>query len=45
MAKKKVIEKVRRTLIFSPEYKGYLDEIPEDLKLAREERKAAKLLK
>lgn len=45
MAKKKEIEKVRRTLIFSPEFTGYLDEMPEDLKLACEERKAAKLLK
>jgi hypothetical protein len=39
MAKKKVIEKVRRTLIFSPEYKGYLDEMPEDLKAIREARR------
>ena len=42
MAKKKVIEKVRRTLIFSPEYVGYLDEMPEDLMLTREARKAKK---
>lgn len=39
MAKKKAIEKVRRTLVFCPEYKGYLDEMPEDLRLAREARK------
>ena len=40
MAKKKEIEKVRRTLIFSPEFTGYLDEMPEDLKAIREARKA-----
>ena len=43
MEKKKKIEaKQKRVLVFSPEYKGYLDEMPEDLRLAREARKAKK---
>ena len=33
MEKKKKIEaKQKRVLVFSPEYKGYLDEMPEDKK-------------
>ena len=36
MGKKK--EKVKRVLHISKEYKGYLDEMPEDLKAIREAR-------
>ena len=40
MEKKKKIEaKQKRVLVFSPEYKGYLDEMPEELKAIRESRK------
>ena len=43
MEKKKKIEaKQKRVLVFSPEYKGYLDEMPEELKAIREARKAKK---
>lgn len=35
MAKKKEIEaKQKRVLVFSPDYKGYLDEMPEEAKAA-----------
>lgn len=46
MSKKKNInQEQKRVLIFTKEYKGYLDEMPEELRLARESRnpKAAKL--
>ena len=45
MAKKKVIEqqKQRRVLVFTKDYVGYLDEMPEELRLAREARKQKKL--
>ena len=38
MGKKKETHHVQRVKIASPDYKGYLDEIPEELKLAREAR-------
>lgn len=45
MAKKKVIETIQRTKIFSTEFTGYLDEMPQEAKDAIVVRnpKAAKL--
>jgi antitoxin component HigA of HigAB toxin-antitoxin module len=45
MAKKATQQKVRRTIIHCPEYAGYLDEMPDDLKAIREARKEARKVK
>lgn len=42
-SKKKVIEPIQRVKVVCPEYKGYLDEMPEEIKAIREARKDAKL--